>query len=89
MERRRAGLGVSDPTWRRYYSVRNLITVLRKDGRTIDALFVSVVVGFLKPIANLPIRPRRAAATLRLTGPAVLDAWRSRLGRRVEPVVAG
>lgn len=81
----RAALAVDEPSWRRYYSVRNLITVLRRNGRRGDALFVSVVAGLGKPLANLAVRPRTAWANLRLTAPAVADAWRGRLGRRVEP----
>ena len=85
VEPSRAAIGVSDPSWRRYYSVRNLVTVLRKDGRTADAVFVSAAAGIGKPLLNLPLRPRTAWANLRLTAPAVADAWRGRLGRRVEP----
>ncbi|MEM9465104.1 MAG: glycosyltransferase [Actinomycetota bacterium] len=81
----RAALGVSDPSWRRYYSVRNLITVLRRDGRTGEAVAVSAVAGLGKPMANLVVRPRTAWANLRLTAPAVLHAWWGRLGRRIEP----
>ncbi len=77
---------VEAPTWRRYYSVRNLVTVLRKDGRLLDAIVVSLTAGLGKPLLNLLTRPRAAWANLRLTVPAVVDAWRGRLGRRVEPV---
>ena len=82
----RAAAAVSEPSWRRYYSIRNLVTVLRRDGRVADAVFVSVVAGLAKPLVNLPIRPRMALQNLTLTVPAVLDAWSGRLGRRVEPV---
>ncbi len=85
MTRRRASVLVEHPTWRRYYSTRNLITVLRSDGRWIDALFVSLAIGLAKPALNLLIRPRVAAANLRMTVPAVRDAWVNRLGRSVEP----
>ncbi len=85
MEPSRAAVSVTAPTWRRYYSVRNLVTVLRRDGRTADALFVTVTAGLGKPVLNLVIRPRTAWANLRLTAPAVIDAWRNRLGRRIEP----
>ena len=81
----RASATVGDPSWRRYYSVRNLITVLRKDGRTGAALAVSMLAGVGKPIANLAVRPRTAWANLRLTAPAVAHAWRGRLGRHLEP----
>ncbi len=81
----RASLTVSDPSWRRYYSVRNLITVLRRDGRTRDALAVSAAAGLGKPLINLALRPRTAWANLRLTAPAVAHAWQGRLGRHIEP----
>lgn len=86
MIRTSASTTVTDPTWRRYYSVRNLIAVLRKDGRTLDAAFVSIAVGLAKPLLNLIRRPRSAGATLALTVPAVVHAWTGRLGRRVEPI---
>ena len=85
VEPSRAALTVTTPSWRRYYSVRNLVTVLRKDGRTVDAVFVTLAAGVAKPIANLVVRPRLATKTLKLTLPAVAHAWTRRLGRRLEP----
>lgn len=85
MTRTRASARVSTPTWRRYYSTRNLIVVLRKDHRTFDAAFVSIVAGLGKPLVNLVRHPRAAWATLRLTTPAVAHAWTGRSGRRVDP----
>lgn len=81
----RASAGVEAVSWRRYYSIRNLVVVLRKDGRTADALFVSAVVGLGKPIANLAIRPTVALANLRLNIAGLADAWRRRLGKRIDP----
>ena len=86
MEPTRAAATVSAPTWRRYYGIRNLVVVLRKDGRTADALFVSAVAGIAKPLFNLVIRPRLAIENLRMNVRAVLDGWRDRLGKRVDPV---
>jgi len=85
MVHRRAALRINEPTWRRYYSLRNLITILRKDGRTLDALIVSVTVGIAKPLANTVLTPRFALANLGLAGRAVLDAWCGRMGKRVDP----
>jgi GT2 family glycosyltransferase len=76
------------PTWRSYYSLRNTIHILRSNGRRGAAIRISISRGFLKPIANLPVAPRVASRALRLNGRAVADAWRGRLGRRVEPDVA-
>jgi GT2 family glycosyltransferase len=76
------------PTWRTYYSLRNTIHILRSNGRRGAAVRISISRGVLKPIANLPVAPRVATRALRLNGRAVIDAWRGRLGRRVEPDVA-
>jgi glycosyltransferase involved in cell wall biosynthesis len=94
--RARAGLGELDVdfapsralgpvSWRRYYSLRNLVWLLREHGATAAAVRVSVVVGFAKPLANLLVRPRLAWAHLGLNARAVRDAWTGRLGRTVEP----
>jgi len=94
--RARAGLGELDMdlvpsralgpvSWRRYYSLRNLVWLLREQGNTSAAVRVSVVVGFAKPIANLVVRPRLAWGHLRMNARAVRDAWTGRLGRTVEP----
>ena len=81
----RASVRVTEPSWRRYYSVRNLIAVLRRDGRNGSALAVSALAGLGKPLTNLAVRPRTAWANLRLTVPAVSHAWRGRLGRHLVP----
>jgi glycosyltransferase involved in cell wall biosynthesis len=72
-------------SWRRYYTLRNLIFILRRFGKPATALRVTVVQGLGKPIANLPIDPRGAWAHLRVNGRASLDGWTGRMGRRVEP----
>jgi hypothetical protein len=75
-----------DPvSWRRYYSLRNLIVILRDHGHASTAARVALVVGFGKPIANLVRQPRLALAHLRLNARACRDGWTGRLGRRVEP----
>lgn len=80
---------VGDTHWRRYYSLRNLIWIYRQHRLFAPALFVSVVAGIAKPLANLPLRPKTAVANLALNLAAVRDGWFDRLGRNVEPVTAG
>lgn len=76
---------VTEPNWRRYYSLRNQIHVLRSAGHTKTALRVIVVRGLLKPIVNLPLAPRLAVNNLRLNVRAIRDGWSGRLGRTLEP----
>lgn len=91
-KRRRGGsrltgvrLGLTDPGWRRYYSLRNLIVILRRNGAVGAALRVSLVRGVLKPLLNLPRAPARALAHLRLNLQALGDGWAGRLGLTVPP----
>lgn len=86
VEPARPAAGVEAPTWRRYYSFRNLVVVLRKDGRTFDALAMSLVAGVVKPTLNLVVRPRIAVANLRVNVAALHHGWRRRLGKRIDPV---
>lgn len=72
-------------TWRRYYSLRNLIRVLLDCGSTRGALRVTLVVGIGKPVVNLCFEPRRAFAHLRVNVRACFDGWTGRMGRTVEP----
>jgi GT2 family glycosyltransferase len=81
-------LALLTPNWRSYYSLRNTIHILRANGRTGAALWVSFTRGFVKPILNSLRRPSAALRALRLNARACADAWRGRLGRRVEPVVS-
>lgn len=81
---RTASAALADPSWRRYYSVRNHILVLRRHGRPLGAIVFSAV-GVLKPVMNLPRRPRKAATTLRLHLRAVTDGWLGRSGKRFDP----
>ena len=73
-------------TWRRYYSLRNLVRVLLDHGAPLGALRVSLVVGLAKPLANVGRAPGPALAHLRSNVRALRDAWSGRLGRTVEPV---
>jgi hypothetical protein len=75
--------GVSFPTprapWRRYYSVRNLICIVRRYGGTAPAVFVSA-----RSLAGWLLTDR-SINSLALTVRAVADGWRSRSGRTIEP----
>ncbi len=76
---------ILEPNWRSYYSLRNAIYILRANGRRSSALRVSLGRGFGKPLLNLPVAPRKAVRALSLNARACADAWRGKLGRRVEP----
>lgn len=81
-------LRVGATSWRRYYSLRNLILILRDRGHRTAALRVSLTRGLLKPILNLVTSPRAAGAQLALGARAVKDGWMSNTGRTVEPGAA-
>jgi GT2 family glycosyltransferase len=85
----RPRLLVESPRWQRYYSLRNLLVLLRRHGRWGRMLQVALTRGLAKPLANLPLRPVTALRHLRLNGRAVRDGVLSRLGRRLEPDVSG
>jgi glycosyltransferase involved in cell wall biosynthesis len=78
-------LGLGAPSWRRYYSLRNLIHILREHGRTRAAARVTAVQGFLKPLANMARSPRMAWRHLGLNMVACRDGWTTRLGRTLDP----
>ena len=78
-------LTLGEPGWRRYYSVRNLIYILRRHHRTYAAARLTLVLGLLKPLANVVASPRLSMRHLRLNTAAAWDAWTGRMGRRVEP----
>jgi GT2 family glycosyltransferase len=81
----RGSVKVGEPTWRRYYSLRNLIYVLRAYGHPATAARVTLVRGFGKPAVNLLSRPRLALRNLKLNVKACRDAWTGRMGRTIEP----
>lgn len=76
---------LDDPTWRRYYSLRNLIYILRKRGQHGAAARLAAR-GLGKPVYNLPRAPRLAAQHLALNTRAIVDAYRGRMGQTVRPV---
>lgn len=92
-ERERAGRLGLDPTpargldqvhWRRYYSLRNMIYILRKQHEGRGALRLAAR-SLAKPVANLPRQPRNALRHLGLNARAIADAYRGRMGLTVEP----
>jgi GT2 family glycosyltransferase len=72
------------PTWRRYYSLRNLIYILRKQGHRQGAARLAAR-GLGKPAYNLPRHPVLAARHLALNIRAIADAYRGRMGLTVTP----
>jgi glycosyltransferase involved in cell wall biosynthesis len=80
---------ITASSWRRYYSLRNLVFVLREQGADATALRVALSRGVLKPLVNLPLAPRQAWHSLGLGVRAGVDGWRGRLGRTVEPAEDG
>ncbi|MGH8916369.1 MAG: glycosyltransferase [Acidimicrobiia bacterium] len=76
---------VTEPSWRRYYSLRNTIYLLRKHHAGGAALRVALLRGILKPLANLLSSPRLAWANLALNWKAIRDGWTGRMGRTVSP----
>jgi GT2 family glycosyltransferase len=81
----RARLSLADRDWRRYYSLRNQIAVLRRYGHPGTALQVSVVRGVAKPLFHLPRRPRQAVRALGDNLRAIKDGWQGTLGRTIDP----
>jgi hypothetical protein len=71
-------------SWRRYYSLRNIVVIARRSGLGVAAR-VALVRGVAKPAASLLIDPRLAVDHLRLNAQAVRDGFAGRLGRTVEP----
>jgi GT2 family glycosyltransferase len=78
-------LRVGPATWRRYYSLRNLLHILLLHGRQAAAIRVAAVRGVGKPVANMVVAPRLAAEHLRWNRRAVSDAFGGRMGRTVDP----
>jgi hypothetical protein len=78
---------ITGRSWRRYYSLRNLVFILRESGSDMTAFKVAVTRGLLKPATNLVMGPAVAWASLRLGARASLDGWRGRLGRTVQPEI--
>ena len=73
------------PAWRRYYSIRNLIWILRSHGSFWGAARVTLTVGIAKPLVGLITFAPDSTTHARLALKASWDGWSGRLGRRVEP----
>jgi hypothetical protein len=72
--------------WRRYYSVRNHIVVMRRYRSWPAAVVVTVAHLFGRATLDLVRHPPDWRALIAATSRGCTDAWRGRLGRRVEPV---
>jgi glycosyltransferase involved in cell wall biosynthesis len=81
----RPRLRLPELRWRRYYTLRNTIYVLRQHGHRGAAVRVTLLRGLAKPVANLFINPRAALRHLALNWRACRDGWAGRMGRTVEP----
>jgi glycosyltransferase involved in cell wall biosynthesis len=71
--------------WRSYYSLRNLIYILRMAGHPSVAIRITVARGLLKPIVNSVLSPTLGWKQLHLNWRACRDAWTGRMGRTLEP----
>jgi len=78
-------LSLGPYNWRRYYSLRNQIFLLKREGYPRTAARIALVRGVAKPMINLPLRPRLALQHLRMNVRAIRDGWTGRLGRTIEP----
>jgi GT2 family glycosyltransferase len=77
----------SRPTnpWRRYYSVRNHVVIMRRYSSWLRAALVTAAELVVRPLLDLSQRrPKPIALTVAGTR-GCFDAWSGRLGRRVEP----
>ncbi len=86
VENRRVDPVVRPASWRRYYSLRNLVVILRRNQRGVAAARMSLIAGIAKPLVNLPFRPRTAWKNLRLNVLALADGWRGHTGKRLDPL---
>lgn len=72
-------------SWRRYYSLRNMMWILREHGRPVVAARVGLRATVVKPLYNLPRQPRLALAHAAVGARAMRDSFTGRLGRTIEP----
>jgi GT2 family glycosyltransferase len=83
--RDKAQLRIKPAGWRRYYSLRNLIWLLRKYGRHRTALTVTFTRGIIKPLLNLPVAPKDAWQNLKVNFKAIVHGWKGELGWQMRP----
>lgn len=67
-------------SWRRYFSLRNSIVIIREYGGLFPAAIHAILRGFIKPMAYLPVQPRVAWSHLTINFAAVKDAFLGRMG---------
>ena len=71
--------------WKRYYSIRNFIHIMKCHGRW-DVVIKQVIIQCLaKPLCTVLVAPSNAVAGFRLALRASFDGIFGRMGRRVEP----
>lgn len=85
LEQPGAAVGTSRRPWRQYYTLRNLVDILRRNGLHGVALRVMATRGVGKSTANLLRHPSRDRGVWRLSLRAVRDGWRGALGRTIDP----
>ena len=78
-------IGLGDAGWRRYYTLRNLLYILRRAGRWRTAVKVTAVVLIGKPLLNIFVSPRAGWQHLTIGLAAARDGWMGRWGRTREP----
>ena len=71
--------------WRRYYSVRNHIVIMRRYTTWPSAVFVTLAHLCGRPVMELVRRQPGRVALIRASTRGCVDAWRGRLGRQMEP----
>lgn len=76
------------PSWRDYYSTRNLVWILRRNRSHLGAARVALRRAIVKPLYSLPYQPRAALAHLALGIRATFDGYTGRMGRTVEPATS-
>lgn len=74
--------------WRTYYTLRNLIVILRRHASPSAVAITMLLQGVGKPLVNLILRRRSALPQCRMAWSAVRDAFMGRSGRTVTPSVA-
>jgi glycosyltransferase involved in cell wall biosynthesis len=81
----RINVRLSGQAWRRFYSLRNLVYLLRRSGHSWVAIRVALGRGLIKPLVNLPFSRGSGVEEVRMSWRAVHDGWRGRMGRTVDP----
>lgn len=79
------GWRLPEKNWRRYYSLRNLIYILRLHGKSATAARVTLLKGLGKPLLNIPLNAKLGLDHLRMNIRACKDGWTGNMGRTLEP----